>query len=138
MCREPMAPAIRIGTMYSHSNGRGRSRRRLLSASACSMHEINVPASSTFSGLRPTTPNISCGNSVLLPDIGMSRISNTTPMRKSNRMNPHAISDAHRYNEIRPPAATAMPQAAPSSPIASSTRPPSRGAARPRARIRTC
>src|SRR2546430_12003671 len=49
-----------------------------------------------------------------------------TTLFRSNRMTPHAISDAHRKNEVRPPAATARPQAAPSSPIARSIRRSSR------------
>ncbi len=81
--------------MYSHSSGRGKKRRMLLSESPCNRHEPSVPSSSRFAGLRPVIPSISCGNTALLEN-GINRMSSTTPMRKSSRIDTQQTTETHR------------------------------------------
>src|SRR6266568_7412256 len=112
--REPSTPARRIGATYSQNRGRGMRRRRLPSDRPCNRYEPSVPASSTFRGLRPVIPSIACGNTSLL-EIGINRMSSTTPRRKSSRMNAQPISATHRYSAFSPATAMTDPQRAPRS-----------------------
>ena len=67
-------------------------------------------------------PSIACGKKRLL-EIGISRMSSTTPMRKSSRMNAQPTSAAHRYRAFSPASATTNPQKTPSNAIPANTNP---------------
>ena len=65
-------------------------------------------------------PSTACGKKRLL-EMGISRMSRTTPMRKSRRMNVQPISATHRYTPFSPTTATTNPQKTPSSAMAANT-----------------